>query len=121
MEENIIYEPGHYIAPDIIKNQNMKLDFSVRDEIIDKFFDNFYRKLEEYLVENLSKIGFTFNSKDEFYEFCKVRISKIDFGENDHEFYLDFIDLQNKGVLVGKYSDNSKIEFNNEGMTLTIY
>lgn len=63
-------------------------------------------KLKEYLRDNLSKMGHQFHSDSDFLGFCKERIRLVSFTENPYrnELYLDFVDADNRGTLVGVYS-----------------
>ena len=119
MEENIIYEPVHYIDLDILNNDNKELYFS-RDEYIEEFNRCFYENIEAYLIENLNKKGFSFKNKEEFYEFCKSRVSRLDTNGIYHDFYLDFINLENRGILIGKYYNRSITEFDHSEFALTL-
>jgi len=94
----------------------------------DTFMKDMYRKvtaewdakLKAYIQKNLKEFGYSFQSDAEFFDFCKNRVHRIVFEENpnDYEFYLDFVDADNKGTLIGLCSD--KIDFKMDGNTATV-
>lgn len=93
-----------------------------------KELESFYRKnrlgfedkLKDYLKNNLKQFGFEFTADADFISFCKERVSRIAFSEPKkyYEFYLDYIDLNNTGKMIGCYSEN--VEYKNEGSKITV-
>ena len=94
----------------------------------DTFMNEMYRKvtaewdakLKVYIQENLKQFGYAFETESEFFEFCKNRVQRIGFENkpSEWEFYLDYVDAENTGKLIGICSD--KIDFKMEGNTATI-
>lgn len=94
----------------------------------DTFMKNMYRKvtsewdakLKAYIQDNLKQFGHTFETDTDFFEFCKNRIYRLAFTENTnyYEFYLDFVDADDKGTFIGSCSD--KIDFKMDGNTATV-
>lgn len=76
-------------------------------------------KLKTYFKENLSQLGYVFSDDTEFIDLFKNRVNRLSFEDkpNYYEFYLDFVDIGNKGKFIGCYSD--KVEFVNEGSKIT--
>jgi hypothetical protein len=73
---------------------------------------DFYDKLEKYLIANLNTLGYTFQDKQEFYEFAKKRITRTKCqGEETYELYIDFANIE-KRKLIGIYSE--KMECNTD-------
>jgi hypothetical protein len=64
-------------------------------------------KLKAYIQDNLKQFGYSFEIDAEFFEFCKNRVHRIVFDKNPnyYEFYLDFVDADNKGTFIGSCSD----------------
>jgi hypothetical protein len=95
------------------------------------FTENFHQEtarkhneaLEKYIRQNLSSIGYTFSSTEEFYQFCKKRVSRVCFDDqpNYYELYLDHRGKDDFGRLIGSYSDALAINWEvNEHGTLTV-
>lgn len=77
-------------------------------------------KLKVYLKENLKQFGYDFENDNEFLDFCKIRVNRLCFEDkpNYYEFYLDYVNEENTGKLIGCCSDN--IDFINNGDKTTI-
>ena len=96
--------------------------------LYDTFMNDMYRKvmaewdakLKSYIQDNLKQFGFYFQTDAEFFEFCKNRVYRIGFEDrpNEWEFYLDYVDAENTGRLIGICSD--KIDFKMDGNTATV-
>ena len=81
----------------------------------DTFMKDMYRKvtsewdakLKAYIQDNLKQFGHTFETDTDFFDFCKNRIHRLAFTENPshYEFYLDFVDADDKGTFIGSCSD----------------
>ena len=94
----------------------------------DTFMKDMYRKvtaewdakLKAYIQDNLKQFGHTFETDTEFFEFCKNRVQRIGFENkpSEWEFYLDYVDAENTGKLIGICSD--KIDFKMDGNTATV-
>jgi hypothetical protein len=101
----------------------MELDYNLSDQIVKDFhkkvLSEFELRLKSYLKKNLSQIGYQFSTEPEFLNFCKERITRSAFAgdPNYYEFYLDFVNEENCGTLIGSYSD--KIDFKMEGNKVT--
>lgn len=77
--------------------------------------------LTDYLVKNLSDLGFVFKDKEEFIVFVKERLTRVsDWESRKHSIFLDYIDEHNTGKIVGIYSDQIDIDFDNFKSTMTI-
>jgi len=85
-----------------------------------KLIEEWDAKLKAYIEANLKQLGFNFETDAEFFEFCKNRIHRIGFENkpNEWEFYLDYVDAENTGKLIGICSD--KIDFKIDGSTATV-
>jgi len=89
------------------------------DEFYRKIWSEFEEKLKRYLKDNLLEFGFEFQNDNDFIEFIQSRVNRIWFEDKPcyYEFYLDFINAENKGKFIGSYSD--AIEIVNEGNRIT--
>lgn len=101
--------------PTIPMEYNLEVDLF--DKISKQLHDNFNDHLEKYLMKNLEQFGIYIPSRSEFLKFCKERITRISSSMEDHELYLDFVDENDRGKLIGVYS--SKTEIKQEGNKLT--
>lgn len=97
--------------------------FSCQDKVISSFFEKMTLELEDklqyYIKNKLIELGYEFKNDKEFFEFCKDRIRRICFEDhpNYYEFYLDYINPQNRGTLIVTYS--SEINFTDTGCNIT--
>lgn len=93
----------------------------IGNEIVRKAVKKQNSKLKEYLINNLSQLGYSFSSDDEFHFFLSQRVHRITFEDqpNYYEFYIDFVDYDNKGSLFGIYSDKIQIQSSEDGFTVT--
>jgi hypothetical protein len=83
-----------------------------------KISNEWNQKITGYLKENLKALGYEFDSDLSFYEFCGKRITIIYSADKINNcFYLDYIDGENKGTLIGSFSD--KVEIIHEGNKIT--
>lgn len=94
-------------------------------ELVKQVNEKFEVQLKSYLLENLKRIGYTFESDDAFYNFLKSRVTRLDFGSrpNHHEFRLDHstTDTEHRvGRLIGSYSDELDIEFDDGKVNVTM-
>lgn len=98
--------------PDSADIQISLLKF-VEQEFINKSKREFNEKLESYLMDNLKNLGYKFETKKDLMDFCKNRLHRVSFGENfnNHIFYLDYIDEQNRGTLIGRCNDKLNIKY----------
>lgn len=109
----------------ILKNQYNEL-YNLHDKIVKDIFDKitkeFDKKLSDYIKDNLKNLGYTFESDFEFFNFCEKRIHRISFENkpNEYEFYLDFVDIENKGVFLGAYCDKYDLKMDGNTVTVTI-
>ena len=94
----------------------------IQDQINRQLANELDSKLKEYLRGNLSKIGYQFHSDSAFFDFCKERIRLVSFPENPYrnELYLDFVDVENKGTLIGVYSTELNIYQDGDTIKMTI-
>lgn len=98
---------------------------SFQDQTLERFIKQVQEQLEDrlrdYLTRNLWLLGFEFKTDEEFLAFVGCRIQRISFEDKPryYELYLDFIDLENRGVLVGCYSDNIDVSFDGNKVTAT--
>jgi len=73
--------------------------------------NKFSDKLEIYLKKNLLDRGFEFSSEEEFYKFVENRVQRVVFeAEQEVHYYIDFIDLENRGSQIGLTNEN-RVEF----------
>jgi len=94
------------------------------------FMNDLYRKvtsewdekLKDYIQHNLKQFGFYFKTDAEFYGFCKNRVHRIGFENkpNEWKIYLDYVDAQNTGKLIGIYSDEIDFKMDGNSYTVTI-
>lgn len=93
--------------------------FDPVESFVKRSRDSFNRRLEDYLIDNLKRIGYTFHSKQHFYDFCKERVQRLSFEDipNEYRFYLDYENESNTGTYIGAYCDNISIK--HEGNTVT--
>ena len=75
--------------------------------------------LEKYVRDNLAKLGFEFEDRDQFHNFVMHRITRIGYADrpNYYEFYV-LLDSGEK-KLVGSYLDS--IEFSHSDNKVTAY
>lgn len=98
-----------------LKNLLSHTDY-IADELQKKMRTDFSIKLEEYLVKNLKKRGFEFKNQSEFFDFCKNRIQRVEFREEEEvHYYLDFISKDEPGDLVGVTHENRVRFFHENG------
>ena len=110
----------------LVINHKIPSDFpytpeSFYQQITSQHIAAFNERIKEYLTENLKLIGICFNTDAEFLEFISTRLTRIKFEDNPnyYEFYLDFVNEENRGRLVGSYSDKTKIVHNGNTITAT--
>lgn len=96
------------------------LSDTIMIDMIKKLSTEWDTKLKTYIQDNLKKFGHTFETEIKFFDFCKIRVYRLAFTDNPHyfEFYLDFIDPNNRGTFIGSCSE--KIDFKIEGNTATV-
>lgn len=100
--------------------------WSLHEQIMSDFhkrvWSDFDKKLREYVTKNLNDLGYQFATEDEFIEFVKARLHRIGFEDKPHyyELYLDFVDSENNGTLIGSYFDNVDISWKDNTVTATI-
>lgn len=76
--------------------------------------------LKEYLINNLEHFGFHFENDEAFMEFAKERIQRITFEDRTEvEYYLDFVDEDNRGKFIGITNEN-KVDFQNDGVNFNV-
>ena len=113
---------------EIVQPQDSINDFGSLLNFHETFLNGMYRKvtsewdskLKTYLQDNLKQFGYTFETDTDFFEFCKNRVHRIAFEHkpNEWEFYLDYVDTENTGKLIGICFD--KIDFKMNGNTATV-
>lgn len=94
------------------------------------FMNDMYRKvtaewdakLKAYIQDNLKQFGYFFDTDAEFFEFCKNRVHRIGFEHkpNEWEFYLDYVDAENMGKLIGICSDKIDLKMDGTSASVTI-
>jgi len=89
---------------------------------IEKAITDFDGKLESYLRENLLLyFGIEFKLHSDFFDFCSKRLTRVlDTTTNSYNVYLDFIDNDNRGSLIGCYSNKYKYSINMNSINITI-
>ena len=104
---------GDAFYPDL----NFSVIENIQREFMNKASKDFDNHLKKYVTENLKKIGFEFDSEQDFNEFISKRVTRIGFTDkpNEYELYVDY-QTENK-KLIGFYSD--KISFSHEGSKVT--
>lgn len=60
--------------------------------------------LKNYLKVNLKKLGYEFETDQEFFEFLKTRISRVAYQDQKFSLYLDATE-NDKGTYIGGYSE----------------
>jgi len=116
------------MAIQILENKMLAEDLSGLPNLHETIMSNMLRKvtsewdakLRHYIQDNLKQFGYTFKNDADFFDFCKHRIHRLSFTENPnyYEFYLDFVDTENKGTFVGSCSD--KMVFTMTGNTANV-
>lgn len=78
-----------------------------QEDLLQNFVNQFDEKLEQYVIQNLERLGFKFKSKDEFYSFVSFRVKKV--GYSDRPGYYEFYVLHDSGKseLLGGYSEEN--------------
>lgn len=63
------------------------------------------QRLVAFLIEQLNNKRFYFMTLHDFHQFVKKRVTKVAYADNKQffDFYLDFIDAENKGTYLGSY------------------
>lgn len=86
---------GDILMPGLFKN--------TQEDFIQNFVKKFDEKLEKYVIENLERLGFKFESKGEFYSFVSFRVKRIAY--SDRPGYYEFYVLHDSGKseLFGSY------------------
>jgi hypothetical protein len=80
-------------------------------DLLKETYNKYSDKLEVYLKKNLLDRGFEFASQEEFYKFIKNRVQRVVFeAEQEVHYYIDFIDLENRGSQIGLTNEN-RVEF----------
>ena len=76
---------------------------NIRENSTRNLVNEFDEKMEKYVIENLERLGFKFESKDEFYSFVSLRVKRI--GYSDRPGYYEFYVLHDSGKseLLGGY------------------
>lgn len=119
-----------------VKFQDLQLSPTIAKQalieaLVPSFYENvmndFQRKviderdfhLQVYLRENLKQFGYEFGDKNEFLEFCGTRVCAVSFEDkpNYFEFFIDYVNEENRGKLIGACSYN--VEFVNEFNKIT--
>lgn len=88
---------------------------SLIDAVILELVQKQDNAVQDKVKEQLANHGYTFKTQEDFIEFCKKRISRVQIeGEPDeHEIRLDFVDVKNPGSLLIIYSTKITMEGNN--------
>lgn len=91
-------------------------------EIQKKIWKDFDSHLRAYVTKNLKELGYEFISETDFIAFIQKRVTRISFEDkpNEFEIYLDFVDYENRGTLIGIYSDNVDFSFDGNTAKATI-
>jgi hypothetical protein len=95
---------------------NLSLEKSLMDMFRKKAVGDFNKRLKEYLIKNLKEFGFNFQNDDDFLIFVSDRLTRINMGANEYEFYIDFGSENEK--MVGYYND--KISYSYQGSKVTV-
>jgi len=98
------------------RNQIPEIMNDIIEEIINKANDEFNLKLENYVCENLKRIGHCFHDRQDFLDFCATRITRISKTNDEYELYLD---IDTEKILVGIYSSKTEFDFTGEKMNCT--
>ncbi|MNS03106.1 hypothetical protein D3C72_344340 [compost metagenome] len=110
MDHNCIIDINNFKDEAIYPKRVESLDmvYSLQEHMMRSVSNEFDKRLEQYVVENLNKIGYVFEDNTAFYDFLKERMFRLGFDDKPHyyEFYIDFVDEKNRGTFVGSYSDN---------------
>lgn len=87
---------GDTLIPGLFKN--------IQEDFLQNFVNQFDKKLEQYVFENLERLGFKFESKDEFYSFVSFRVKRVGYSGRPgyYEFYV--LNDSGKSELFGSYS-----------------
>lgn len=98
----------------------MNIQHVVMSEFLNRAVNQFDQKLQEYIKTNLKELGFEFSTDEEMNEFASKRIHRISTeGTHYHEIYLDYVDKDNTGILIGCYHDRMESTFENGKLTVT--
>jgi hypothetical protein len=97
---------------EFVEDKEIWRDFqqTLIDSQMQEISKQFDEKLKLYVMANLAKLGYIFKSDSELFEFASKRITRIKFESKPFytELYLDFVDENNRGKLIGFYSDNTE-------------
>jgi hypothetical protein len=80
-------------------------------QIHNQIKDQFDQELQKYLIKNASELGYNFETEEDFKTFIIEKCTILRFQEKPHyhEIYIDYQDKDNKGILIGMYSNEVKI------------
>jgi hypothetical protein len=93
---------------------------SLMQEVTKKIALQLNQKREQQFKNRLSELGFTFETQEAFFDFCKNHVQRVfpDKGQmNYSEFYIDFVDNTNKGIFIGSINDEFETSFENNKAT----
>lgn len=93
-----------------------------QEQIIEQLHQDQMEALEKNIKENLAKLGHTFTTREEFLQFMKERITRVQpFPATEpFEIYLDFDVKTKTGTLIARYSTQLNVEHRKNKVTFTL-
>jgi hypothetical protein len=111
-----------YVLTNPVQHQ-LETEYYVQQigNIISRVRNEFYDKLKTDIIKKLNQLNYYFNNDDDFLEFVKNRITRIESAKNLYYFYLDYNNIDHTGTILTSYKESVEIEFKDEKFTGTIF
>lgn len=104
-KREMIIEPVRY------ESQNFKFNqfegvYDIQKSILEKAANEIRKQREDQVMDRLAKLGFKFETREQFYDFAKARLTLVtsEMNPNYFELYLD-----NGGICVATWWNTFKI------------
>lgn len=72
-------------------------------DLVNATIQSYYESIEAGLKKNLVQLGVVFENEAQWLDFCKARITVFKAPFEDWRFYLDFVDHNCPGILIGVF------------------
>ena len=105
------------------KDNTINLVNEIEQKVIDDLIIKYDNHILEETKQRLHTYGFSFDTENDFINFCISRIQKIQYEnkENYFELYLDYKSINDKGTLLLFGNDNIQVQsIENGKVTYTI-
>lgn len=108
------------LEQEMLKTDWIGIEQTIIDQAFRKAWFEWEQKFKSYLEKNLKTIGYFFETEEKFTNFFKEKVTRIVFEDkpNYQEFYINYVNQENSGTLIGICSD--KIEIINKDNKFTI-